>query len=301
MNIEELQAQLNLVNIKLDAIITANSNKIIHREFYECIDEWFLSIKAPTLCAGSVRSLRNVLRLLKEHIPNKQVSELRPIDFEKCLNALPANKTRKDVFIYSREFLKFAYYNKFIAENISVFIKPVKYKAKEGVAYSQKQIKQIFRTIKNQNVLALFKFYYYTGVRRSEATSLRWCDIDTKYKVIHINGTKTISSNRYIPITRPIALLLQSIPYTHEQDTIFKVTYASIRWEVERLKKILPYNVNIKNFRTTFATRCADIGIAPKVVQEWLGHTDIRITNKYYIKATPRLNMQEIALFNKKF
>lgn len=299
--LEALQMQLTQVNAKLDEIMSVSSKKIIKRAFYECLDEWFLTVKAPNLCAGSIRSLRNVVRLLKQYIPNKQVYELRPVDFEQAFNSLPATKTRKDMYVYSREFLKWAYYNKFVAEDISIFLKQVKYKAKEGVAYSQKQVKQIFKHIKNANVLALFKFYYLTGVRRSEALSLRWRDIDTKHNVIHICGTKTASSNRYIPITKQVANLLESLPYTFAEDTVFKVTYASIRWEVERLKRLLSFNVNIKNFRTTFATRCADIGIAPKVVQSWLGHTDIRVTNKYYIKATPYLNSQEVALFNNKY
>lgn len=299
--LQELQAKLDYLNNKLDVLLTASAKNIIKREFYECLDDWYKIYKLPNLCAGSLRSLRNVIRLLKQHIPNKQVFELRPIDFEKCLNALSPTKTRKDIYIYSREFLRFAFCNKFIAEDISVFIKAPRYKAKEGVAYSQEQIKAIFDNITNNDVLILFQFYYLTGVRRSEALSVRWCDVDFTTKTIHIHGTKTISSNRYIPLTTKLAKLIKTIPYTSADDTLFNATYAGIRWEVEQLKKKLKININIKNFRTTFATRCADIGIAPRVVQAWLGHTDVRTTNKYYIKATPNLNEREITLFNRYF
>ena len=299
--LEALRTQLTQVNAKLDEILNTSTKKIIHRNFYECIDEWFVRLKIPNLCAGSIRSLRNVIRILKQHIPNKNCYELRPIDFERCFNLLPATKTRKDVYVYSREFLKFAYYNKFIAEDISIFLKPVKYRAKEGIVYTQRQIKQIFKNTKNKNVLALFQFYYFTGVRKSEAINLRWCDVDFKKQVIHICGTKTISSNRFIPITNQVSDLLHTIPYTNKENNVFSVTDASIRWEIEKLKEKLPFNINIKNFRTTFATRCAEIGIASKIVQCWLGHSDVRTTNKYYIKATPYLNTQEVALFNNKY
>ena len=300
MNNIAVEKQIEELTKKIESLLKS-SKQIIECNFYDCIDNWYTIHKKPNLCAGSNRSLRNVIRLLKKHIPNKQVYEMRPCDIEKCLNSLEANKTRKDIYIYSREFMRYAYYNKYIAEDISVFIKAPRYKAKEGTAYTQQQITTLFKHTKNKHVLNLFKFYYYTGVRKSEALTLRWCDIDFESKAVHIHGTKTISSNRYIPLTRPLQILLRSIPYTKADDLVFKVTDASIRWEIEHLKPKLNFNVNIKNFRTTFATRCADIGITARVVQGWLGHTDVRTTTRYYIKATPNFDGEQITLFNAKF
>ena len=300
MNSLTIDEQIEDLKNKIESLLKS-SKKIIDCKFFDCLDEWYLTQKKPNLCAGSNRSLRNVIRLLKENIPNKNVSELRPFDFEKCLNVLPPTKTRKDVYIYSREFMRYAYYNKYIAEDISVFIKAPRYKAKEGTAYTQQQIITLFNQTKNKNVLNLFKFYYYTGVRKSEALTLRWCDIDFDSKAIHIHGTKTISSDRYIPLTKPLQMLLRSIPYSKSDDLVFKVTDSALRWEIEHLKPKLNFGVNIKNFRTTFATRCADIGITARVVQGWLGHTDVRTTTKYYIKATPNFDIEQITLFNTKF
>ena len=299
--IDKIEFELLNLHKKMDAMLNLSSKKIIKQNFYYCLDNWFAKIKAPNLCAGSIRSLRNVVRLLKAYISDKEVYKLLPIDFELCFARLPANKTRKDLFIYSREFLKFAYFNKFIAEDISIYLKAVKYKAKEGTAYSQEQILMILNNVSNSNVLALFRFYYLTGVRRSEALNLCWQDIDFKNNLIHIKGTKTFSSDRLIPLTKQLNELFNNMNMNDINSRVFRVSESGIRWQIERLKKILPFNVNIKNFRTTFATRCADIGISPKIVQSWLGHTDIRTTNKYYIKSTPCLNSQEVALFNERY
>ncbi len=108
-------------------------------------------------------------------------------------------------------------------------------------------------------------------------------------------------SDRFIPMFDKLAILLHSIKYTNATDGVFKATEFSIKNEIKRLKSKLPYNVNIKNFHTTFATHCADIGIKPKTVQVWLGHTDVRTTQKYYIKRTPTLEMQDIDKFNKDY
>ena len=40
---------------------------------------------------------------------------------------------------------------------------------------------------------------------------------------------------------------------------------------------ILPHS-----FRHTFATRCLEAGIPPKVVQTWLGHASIKMTMDLY-------------------
>lgn len=297
--IHELQKQLDMVTQQLQNILNvAHIREVKQIEFYDCLELWFNIYKRPKLCPGSIRSLKNVIRLFKLYIPNMFVSELRPIYFENCFNNLPANKTRKDLFIYARDFLRFAYRNQYTYENFADFLTPVKYKPKEGVAYSQTQIAEIFKTIKNKNVLALFKFYYLTGVRRSEAFTVRWSDVNFCEKYIHIHGTKTALSDRFIPMFDKLEKLLKSIEYTSSDGAVFKATEFNIKTEIKHLKSKLPYNINIKNFRTTFATRCADIGIKPKIVQEWLGHTDVRTTNKYYIKRTPNLAQQEIAKFN---
>lgn len=298
--LEELQTQLDKVTQQLQSVLNnAHFRDIKQIMFYDCLDLWFNVYKLPKLCAGSIRSLKNVIRLLKIHIPNMPTSELRPIYFEHCFNALPANKTRKDIFIYSRDFLRFAYRNSYTYENLTDFIMPVKYKAREGVAYSQTQVREIMRTIRNKKVYYLFMFYYLTGVRRSEAFTVRWCDVNFKDKYVHIHGTKTELSDRFIPLFDKLAILLKNIEYTNANDLVFKATEFNIKTEIAHLKSKLTYNVNIKNFRTTFATRCADIGIKPKIVQEWLGHSDVRTTNKYYIKRTPTLAQAEVQQFNK--
>lgn len=48
-------------------------------------------------------------------------------------------------------------------------------------------------------------------------------------------------------------------------------------------KKVIRTDLHTHILRGTFATRCAEAKIAPVVLKEILGHTDISITMKYYI------------------
>ena len=48
-------------------------------------------------------------------------------------------------------------------------------------------------------------------------------------------------------------------------------------------KKVTRSDIHTHMLRGTFATRCAEAKIAPVVLKEILGHSDISITMKYYI------------------
>ena len=40
--------------------------------------------------------------------------------------------------------------------------------------------------------------------------------------------------------------------------------------------------ISIHSLRHTFATRCAEAGVPPKVVQQWLGHSTLEMTMNVY-------------------
>ena len=50
----------------------------------------------------------------------------------------------------------------------------------------------------------------------------------------------------------------------------------------EDRKPIIMEHINLHACRHSFATRCLEAGIAPKIVQTWLGHSSIEITLDLY-------------------
>lgn len=87
-------------------------------------------------------------------------------------------------------------------------------------------------------------------------------DIDYKNKTLHINGTKTNSSNRTIPLFDEAAALLSVLP--HNSDGFFfnfrpdYVTHA--------FKKICPEH-KLHDLRHTFATNCPEAESGAKMAR----------------------------------
>lgn len=92
--------------------------------------------------------------------------------------------------------------------------------------------------------------------------SLNIKDIDYKNKTLHINGTKTNSSNRTIPLFDEAAALLSVLP--HNSDGFFfnfrpdYVTHA--------FKKICPEH-KLHDLRHTFATNCPEAESGAKMAR----------------------------------
>ena len=78
-----------------------------------------------------------------------------------------------------------------------------------------------------------------------------------------------------------------------------------IRWEEESSSDgeppvTLP-DISSHWLRHTFATRCCEAKMAPKVIQSILGHADYETTMNIYVEATDDLKRDEIEFFNNYF
>ena len=130
-------------------------------------------------------------------------------------------------------------------------------------------------------------------------------------KTFHINPPKTKTSNRKVPINKQceIALKKQLIqrnniisrqsakPEKGFENLLFTTKYATpicdqilidaikkivneinlVRSEIEQFEMFTPHC-----FRRTFATRCFEAGIPPKVIQKYLGHSTLQMTMDLY-------------------
>lgn len=70
-------------------------------------------------------------------------------------------------------------------------------------------------------------------------------------------------------------------------ESLDKIIFAMNEEEKERAVKehqtpIIMEHINLHACRHSFATRCLEAGIAPKIVQSWLGHSSIEITLDLY-------------------
>ena len=66
-------------------------------------------------------------------------------------------------------------------------------------------------------------------------------------------------------------------------------------------KKLQLTGISVHSLRHTFATRCAEAGIAPKIVQKWLGHSTINMTLDLYTHVNSDFEQSEVLKFDTYF
>lgn len=189
-------------------------------------------------------------------------------------------------------------------------------------------------TIKlEQYLIANRKIYNYgilislqTGLRIGELLALKWQDIDFEHnimkvsttatdlafehKMLHIeDSTKTESSNREIPLTKDVKILLKELKAFQQNKSHYVISRSSgkriqIRAYQESFYRILK-KLNIKHYgfhslRHTFATRCYKHGMDIKTLSELLGHSTPAITLKVYVHTNIDIKKEALNKVNKK-
>lgn len=154
----------------------------------------------------------------------------------------------------------------------------------------------------------------YTGIRIGELCALTWDDITDNYIVINktmyrtkgsnnkteikIGSTKTVSSNRKIPL--PQCLLPYVTQYKNNGYVLSteKQQFCEPRlMQLKFAKMINECEIEKANFhalRHTFATRCVEAGVDVKTLSEMLGHSDVKTTLNKYVHSSFELKQQSM-------
>ena len=170
-----------------------------------------------------------------------------------------------------------------------------------------KIVRYIKKNINNKNIGILLSLTL--GLRIGEICALKWNNINFDSKTINIDKTlqriyiknsakktskiivtspKTLNSNREIPISKEIIILLEELK-TEEKTYILTGTEKFIEPRSYRnyYSKLL-VNLEIEHhkfhsLRHTFATNCLELGFDYKMISELLGHSDINTTLNIYV------------------
>lgn len=256
----------------------------------EWLRNWVNVYKKPY-----VKNWKTIKRNIELHIPDYvkkcKLNVINAFDIQKALNGVKTSRVRVDIYDIYHGSLTMAHKVGFLDKDIaSALIKP-KHVRKVGSALSVTEVNEFLQSIRNHRLKNYYTFCLLTGCRRSEALSVRWSDIELDKSRIHIRGTKTELSDRYIPIFPQLRDLIESIPYKGE-----KLFYHSKYYVTKKFKDFLP-NHKLHDLRHTFATRCLECGISIKVVQAWLGHSRLDTTASIYSHLLPDFIKSEAEKF----
>ena len=126
----------------------------------------------------------------------------------------------------------------------------------------------------------------HTGMRRGEILNLKWDWIDLKKGYITVTKTKS-GKDRNIPISSELMQELIKLNKDRKTDYVFvnpltQMPYGKIDKSFKTvLEKVGIENLRFHDLRHTAATRMVAAGVEIIIVQDILGHSDIRTTMRY--------------------
>jgi integrase len=143
-----------------------------------------------------------------------------------------------------------------------------------------------------QAVADLIWFLAYTGVRINEARLQRWEDVHLKEARVHVRGTKTTKSDRWLNLPKPLLKRLkQAAKRTGKAGYVF-ASQAGVDSPMDtsnlasKVRAVLDSAgmqwATSHAFRRTVNTMLLDAGVPPQRVADQLGHANVTMTLNVY-------------------
>ena len=258
--------------------------------FGRWLEEYINVYKKPFV--KSIKNHKIIIRLhVPEYLKKQKLSLINAFEIQKALNNVTNSRTRQDVFNLYNGALTTAYKLGLTERNLAdLLIKPI-HKRQVGSALTEAELNEFLCNIEKTACKNYFLFLLYSGCRRQEALDLTWSDVDFDRKMIHIRGTKTELSDRWIPLLPKAEELLLSITIKGNKIFHHRADFVS-----HTFKKICPAH-KLHDLRHTFATRCIECDIDIQVVQKWLGHSRLDTTASIYTHIRESFSLEESKKF----
>lgn len=258
---------------------------------------WFETYKLHSVTGTTIKTYYATRKRLPEELFGKKLSEITTYMIQTALNQLSsAGLSRRTVEITRTHLsmcLSRAVIEKLIHENpVKATTLPARVPGRKSAVLSRKEVSQLAETLryisgKDRTLRDCLFLILHTGMRCSEAINLKWLDLSDEK--IHVRGTKTEGSDRYIPLCAVTAEMFQrrALDEHTPKDFIFQTKNGKVILRRNLLRKMNSLTGHsIQDLRHTYATRAAEIGVNPKVLQLLLGHSEISTTLKYYTHIT---------------
>lgn len=152
------------------------------------------------------------------------------------------------------------------------------------------ELRRLFAAIENKKHQTMVYMAYSAGLRVSEVCQLQTRDIDLERLTIHVVNSKG-SKDRMVPLSPALVALLQAYLLEYQPTVwLFAGQLPGEPYSVRSLQTIfrrakdkaeVRKGVTFHSLRHSYATHLLESGTDVRLIQELLGHSDIKTTLKY--------------------
>lgn len=169
------------------------------------------------------------------------------------------------------------------------FIKSVKSDLPEFLEVSEIQkMRETIEEYGDVDYLRIFEFYLNTGARRLEGLQTDWKDVNFERNLVFLRHTKT-SKSRMVPMNKTLEDVLRNMYIEKQEGKLFSYHYDTVTHKFKKFLKRagIKKDLHLHNLRDTFASHLIMSGVDLLTVSKYLGHSDIKVTEKYYGHLSP--------------
>ena len=238
---------------------------------------WLETYKKPFVNTKTYNEIKTYIAKIINALGKIKLKELKTQDIQTFLNTLPINRTKEKIGIYFKAILQKAVDTGVLRINaFNAVIKDKKLVCK-NTAYTYAEQEQILKAINGTDIEHEILTYLMCGCRPNELPKKQ--NFDFENQLINIYGTKNENAkHRQVEMSEEFSQYIQKHLKTHEMQSELYVS---------RKFREICNSIGIKNpilyrLRHTFATNHFTLGTQPKIVQHWLGHSQISMTLDTY-------------------
>ena len=299
--LEELYAKKALRKKELE------ENMVIYDKHIS-VDEW--ADKAFDTYKQNTKNLYDIKARYKKYVSpyigQKPIGSIKAVECQTILNKCAGmsfshcNKLKQELsFIFER-----AVENQIIPFNPAKGLRMPGYERGHRRSITDNERRHFMECYEKDPTYLLFFIMLKCGCRPEEAINLIGRDIDHEEKLLHIRGTKTKNSDRYVPIPDELYGLISGIkpfePISPNRDGKKHSKSSYIRL-YEHLRRDMNISMGCKTyrnalipplplandfvpycFRHTYCTDLCKAGIDVRIAQKLMGHANISITADIY-------------------